>query len=195
MRLNSKVGEWLLLIAPVSLVFCSFANTLGYGFVYDDRFQIVEAAPYLQDWHKENLARIFDRDIWGFFCQGMSWEGKTRTPYYRPVFALFVMLNYLYAGLNPFWWHLTAILLHAFATALAYRLLLSSLKRASAVDESEAPWLAMIGAAFFAVHPAQSESVAWLAAYVNALSAIFMLGAMLAYLGGEKLPGLEALKK
>jgi hypothetical protein len=136
---------------------------------------------FLKDWSINNLTRLFDRDIWAFFYQNVDLKGELHSPYYRPIFALALMINYSYAGINPFWWHLTAILLHIVATILAYRLLLVSL-RACAMGDRKSPWLAAIGATIFAIHSAQSESVAWIAAYVNALSSIFIFGALIAYL-------------
>jgi protein O-mannosyl-transferase len=170
------------------LIFCCFANTLRSEFVYDDRYQIVEAAPVLQNWQVDNLVKLFDRDIWAFFSQELSWEEKIRTAYYRPFFAFFVMINYSYSGLNPVGWHLTGILLHIVAVLLAYRLLLISLRMTGAADKSEAHWMAIIGSIFFAIHPAQSESVAWIAAYVDALSTIFIFGALLTYLRARSNP-------
>jgi protein O-mannosyl-transferase len=187
MDLSRIQNEHKLLLAPLLLAICCFVNTLGHQFVYDDRFQIVEAAPVLQDFSRENLARLFDRDVWGFFCQQLSWESKTRTAYYRPLFGLFVMINHSFAGLDPRLWHLTSILLHATAAILAYWLLLASLRAGEiSTQDREKRWIAAIGASLFAVHPAQTESVAWVAAYVDALSAIFIFGALLAYLRARR---------
>src|SRR5437870_10057752 len=117
MRLDGSnwTQHWRLFLLPALLALCCFANTIRYAFVYDDRYQIVEAAPILQNWHADNVKHLFDRDVWSFFCQELSWEGKIRTAYYRPFFGLFVMINYEYAGLDAKRWHLTALLLHMLA--------------------------------------------------------------------------------
>ncbi|MEW6735334.1 MAG: tetratricopeptide repeat protein [Acidobacteriota bacterium] len=185
MQFIKRIGnlDARLFLLPLLLTLSCFANTLGHDFVYDDRFQIVEAAP-IRDWRSENLVHLFDRDVWAFFSQDLSWEGKIRSQYYRPLFALFVMINYLYAGLSAWGWHLTAVLLHCLATLLVYQLLLVSLSSTvgSVIEIREIRLLTVVATLYFAIHPAQSESVAWVSAYVNALSAIFILGALLAYL-------------
>jgi protein O-mannosyl-transferase len=188
MRIAEIVGErhQRLFILPALLALCCFVNTLNHGFVSDDRQLIINASPILQDWSFHNLSRLFDRDIWAFFYQNADLKGQLHSPYYRPFFAIFMMLNYSYAGINPFWWHFTAILLHICATILAYWLLLVSLRAGGAAEEKDSHWLAAIGATIFAIHPAQTESVAWIAAYVNALSTIFIFGTLISYLRARR---------
>lgn len=64
--------------------------------------------------------------------------------------------------LNPFWFHLTSLLLHVAATLAVYRLLrLIGFK----------PWIAAASAGLFAVHPIQTEAVAFIGAMNNPLYA------------------------
>src|SRR5439155_1840990 len=109
---------------------------------------IVKAAPALQDWRPANLMRLFDRDIWSFLCQYINPDELTLSQYYRLISGLFVMINYLFAALDPLKWHLTAIFLHAIASIVAYRLILDSL-RAAEVRESH--WLALVSTVCFAI--------------------------------------------
>lgn len=171
----------LKLLFPILLIAICFANTLSYDFVYDDNYQIVEASKALSDLSKENLIRLFDRDIWGFFKQHFESDSKIYSSYYRPIFGLIYIINYQYAGLNPFAWHLTSIILHIFAILLGYKLIKDSLQIIGQ-DKEIASWMALIATLFFAIHPVQSESVAWVASYVNALTSIFIFSSLIFYL-------------
>lgn len=189
MKLFFPKEQSRLLLYILLLTAISFSNTIWCGFVYDDLFQIIEPAQILGDWSSNNLARVTDRDLWAFFSKEQA--RIIKTPYYRPVFALVLMLNYWYGGLNPAFWHLTSLLLHLVAVVFGYFTILATLvsiqnresTKFSLFDaNSNTKLIVLASTIFFAIHPAQSESVAFVAAYVNALSAIFMFAAILTYL-------------
>ncbi|MFY9223793.1 MAG: tetratricopeptide repeat protein [Blastocatellia bacterium] len=169
------------LVLLILLILVCFANTLSYGFVYDDNYQIVEASKALSDLSKENLIRLFDRDIWGFFKQHFESDTKIYSSYYRPIFGLIYIFNYQYGGLNPFAWHLTSVILHIFAVLLAYKLIKDSLQMIGQ-DKELASWMSLVATLCFAIHPVQTESVAWIASYVNALTSIFIFSSLIFYL-------------
>lgn len=175
---NPKIF-WLI---PVFLAFCCFVNTLSFDFVYDDLFIIVKASSVLEDWSATNLKRLFTTDVWTFLTHNFSETEKSDSVYYRPFFNLFLMINYLYTGVNPVGWHFTSILLHILSTILVYQVILVSLKQLN-IFQNEIPskWLALISSSMFAIHPVQSESVAWVSAYVNALLATLIFASLLAY--------------
>ncbi|MBI4850307.1 MAG: tetratricopeptide repeat protein [Acidobacteria bacterium] len=179
---NYQKFFWIL---PALLAFCCFINTLGFDFVYDDLFIIVKAAPTLEDWSINNLKRLFTSDVWTFLTQSFNETEKNDSVYYRPFFNLFLMINYLYAGVNPIGWHLTSILLHILNTILVYHVVLASLKQLKQLkiskNERSLAWIALISSSIFAIHPVQTESVAWVSAYVNALLAILIFSSLLAY--------------
>lgn len=179
----SKDYQKLFWLVPCLLAFCSFINTVGFDFVYDDLFVIIKAAPALEDWSLANLKRVFTTDVWTFLTYHLSKEEQNDSVYYRPFFNLFLMVNYFYAGLSPWKWHLTSVMLHVFSTALVYQVVLASLRQTTAFKaQNQIIWLAFISASLFAIHPVQSESVAWVSAYVNAMLAIMIFIALLAYL-------------
>jgi tetratricopeptide (TPR) repeat protein len=172
----------LLLFLPALLSILCFVNTLGFNFVYDDLFQVIKAAPSLEDWSLSNLKTLFTTDVWTFLTQKLNLSEQNDSLYYRPFFNFFLMINYLYAGLNPMAWHMTSVFLHALSSLLAYKVILSSLKQLNLTKtEPELSWLALISSSIFAIHPAQSESVAWISAYVNALLAILLFASLLSY--------------
>ncbi|KAF0249472.1 MAG: TPR repeat-containing protein [bacterium] len=176
--------EKLFFLLPIFLVVVCFASTFKYQFVYDDLFQVIEASSALGDWSKENLASLFGQDIWSFFNQKFASDGKSRSQYYRPIFGLAFMVNYYYAGLNPIAWHVTSVILHIIAVLLSYQLIINSLQIIFSQNENQLSInsIALIASICFAIHPVQSESVAWVSAYVNALNSIFIFAALIFYL-------------
>ena len=92
--------------------------------------------------------------------------------YYRPTLALTLALDATFWGLNPAWFHLTNILLHVGVTFLVNRLVLAMGARRD---------IAILATLLFAVHPVHVEVVAFVAARVNLLLSIGVLGCLLAY--------------
>ncbi len=179
----SKDYQKLFWLIPSLLAFCCFINTLGFDFVYDDLFHVSKAAPTLEDWSVANLKLLFTSDFWTFLTKHLSEVERSDSTYYRPILSLVLMVNYLYAGVSPWKWHLTSILLHVLSTGLAYQVVLASLRQINIFKtESQLNWLALISASIFAIHPVQTESVAWVSAYANALLAILIFTSLLAYL-------------
>src|SRR5205085_1082795 len=93
--------------------------------------------------------------------------------YYRPLFNLYLLVNYQLFHLNPAGWHLLLVLWHLLVTLLVYRLARRLLK-----DEGGALTAALI----FGVHPVHIESVAWISGVTEPMLAVFFLGALLGYL-------------
>ena len=108
--------------------------------------------------------------------------------FYRPVTMLSLALDRAVGGGAAWPFHLTNVLLHALASALLFRLL-----RRLGVEA----WLALAGAALFAVHPVHVESVAFVSGRTDLLAANFVFGAALLWLrdrgeGGRTGLGLVA---
>src|SRR4029077_961634 len=95
-----------------------------------------------------------------------------RVGIWAPLTTLSYAIDYSFWKLDPFGYHLTNVLLHA-ASAGTLALILLTL--------GAPPMGAALGAALFAFHPAQVESVAWIAQRKAALSMFFMLLSFLAY--------------
>src|SRR5262245_31079462 len=105
---------------------------------------------------------------------------------YQPLSWVTLGLDYLLWGLDPMGYHLTSLLLHAVDTVLLFHLIEALLCRAlpPAVLRS-APAVgfgAAFGALFFGLHPLRVEPVAWASSRHDALSGVFYLLALLAYL-------------
>ncbi len=153
--------EWLWLLAALTITAAVYLPSLHYGFVYDDHNQI-ENNPLIQSWHY--LPRAF---------AGHLWAQKTAIAiYYRPIFTLWLMLNYALFGLNAAAWHASALALHLLATALVYFLALRLTRR---------QWTSGIASLLFGLNPIHVEAVDWLSGATEPLSASLLLAALLAY--------------
>ncbi len=104
---------------------------------------------------------------------------------YIPLTFLSYQLNHLAAGLSPWIYHLTNLLLHAGSAFLvAWIALLFSKDR----------FVALVTALLFALHPLHTEAVAWASARKDVLSAFFAFLSIVLYLlhqeRGSRLPYL-----
>lgn len=99
----------------------------------------------------------------------------------RPVLMISYWLNYQTSGLAPFPYHAVNVVLHALNALLAWAIA----RRLLAVAGETSPrreWLAAFGGALFLLHPAQTESVAYVASRSETLSVLFFLSAYAVFL-------------
>ena len=102
--------------------------------------------------------------------------------YYRPVQNWSYMADYWIWDANPFGYHLTNILLHAFGGYLLYRLLCRLLPRlAPSATDAAAFFVAWI----WVIHPVHNAAVAYISGRADSLAAVFALLGWLAYLEGR----------
>ncbi len=151
-----------LLLVAVLLV---YAVSLKSGFVWDDSGLIAAKAPFFG-----NLKNI------GKIIASPDAPLGARTSYYRPINTLFYMLDYHLWGLNPLWYHLEDVLLHALAVILFYLVV------ARAFGDKT---LAFISALLFAVYPVNAEAVNFISSRNALLCAVFMMGSLLFLLKGR----------
>lgn len=154
----------MLLGLVLAATFAAYLGTLRYEFVGDDRYQIV-GNPHVQSWHF--VGRYFTEHVWSHA------ELKAPDYYYRPFFLLWLRINHLLFGLDPWGWHLTTVVVHLVVTLLVYSLVRKILK-----DE----WSAGVAALVFGLHPIHVESVAWISGVTDPLVAVFALASFLCYL-------------
>ena len=145
------------------LTFAVYAQTLTYGFVYDDQNFIVDH-PFVKSWHF--LPRYFTGDIWQYVYPGEPGN------YYRPLFLLWLLVHFTLFGLNPLWWHLTSVLAHVVVTLLVY-----FLARRLTGDR----FVGLVAALVFGLHPVHIEGVAWITAVNEPMMAICFLLSLLCY--------------
>lgn len=151
----------LLLAAAAFIV---YAGTLAFGFVYDDRAQVLDNR-LITDW--AYVPGYFTHHVWALI------DPSVAPNYYRPIFLLWLKINYSLFDLNPMWWHFSAIALHIVATLQVFWLAQRLLRNRN---------LAAVAALLFAVHPIHVESVAWVSGVTDPILCVMMLGSVLAYL-------------
>jgi tetratricopeptide (TPR) repeat protein len=153
---------WLYLIPILLLTAAVYADSLSFPFVYDDHNQIVNN-PAIQAW--QYLPRLFSAHVWS--------HKSSMALYYRPIFMLWLMLNYQAFGLNPAGWHASTVALHLICTYLVYRL-------ARRLTQRE--WVSLVAALLFGLYPAHVEAVDWVSGATEPLFAVFLISSFLEYL-------------
>jgi tetratricopeptide (TPR) repeat protein len=107
-----------------------------------------------------------------------TWMG-----HWIPVTWLTLGLDYVVWGMDPFGYHLTAVILHALNGVLFHRVALRLLAAAAPHWRRGSLSLgAAVAAALFALHPLRVESVAWVTERRDLVSGCFVLLAVLAHL-------------
>ena len=95
-----KGNERLWLAAILILTFLTFFSTITFGWVYDDPPQI----PGNADLRWDRLSYLFTHHLWA------SANGMTEARFYRPLLAVWFLINKTLFGLNPHWFHLTTVM-------------------------------------------------------------------------------------
>src|SRR5438067_8590221 len=150
------------LCAAVLAVACSaaFGRTAGHGFLFwDDRAFIAEN-PLIAHPSAASLLAL--------------WTTPLEDLYAPLTYTLWGLLAAV-VGPKPWAFHLTNVALHALNGGLVFAVL----RRLVTEDDGRA---ALAGALLFALHPVQSEAVAWASETKDLLSALFSLLAIRQYL-------------
>jgi Flp pilus assembly protein TadD len=149
-------------------------GTLACGFVFDDHVLIV-TNDAIRSWHY--FPTYFTSHIWSFRYPHLL------ANYYRPLFLLWLRLNYLLFGLHAWGWHLTSVLAHVAVTGMVY---------AFARRLTGTAWAAGVAALIFGLHPVHAEAVADITSIQEPLSTLLILAAVLALLRGRAAGGKSA---
>jgi tetratricopeptide (TPR) repeat protein len=153
-----------LLLVGATLV--AYLPALRAGYVWDDDLHLLNN-PVLQP---GGLARI--------------WVPGTYINYWPLTFSMYWLENALWGVAHPMGFHLVNILLHAGSALVVWRVL-SRIRVVGHDVEGTIAWGALLGAAIFALHPVNVESVAWVAQLKNVLSLFLALVAVWLYLQAE----------
>ena len=139
-----------------------YASTLAHGFIWDDDLHVA-ANPTI-------IGPLGLKEIW-----------TTAAANYFPLVLTNFWVQHALWGLNPFGYHAVTVACHALCAVLLWRVLLAL--------RVPGAWL---GAALWALHPVQVESVAWISELKNTQSGIFFLLSILFWLKWQRLPATAA---
>ncbi len=166
-----SAGPWVLVSLVLLVTFLAYSGTLWFHFVYDDRGQIL-ANVQVQHWRY--APHFFFERVWSFAYPSVLGN------YYRPIFLLYLLLNYKIFGPYAAGWHLMSVAAHVGVTYCVY-----VLARRLAGDSKTA----LIAALIFGVDPVHIESVAWISGVTDPLAALLLLPSFLCYLNSRELTG------
>jgi Flp pilus assembly protein TadD len=153
-------------VLPFILIIVAYIGTLGFQFVYDDPAQVLHNT-LLHSW--SNLPGFFKHDVWSF----NQVSGAPPTNYYRPVFLIWLLINYKLFGFQAWCWHLSTVGVHVLVTVLVYKL---------ALELSRDRFTALFSAAIFGLHPVHIEAVAWISGVTESLVAAPFVASLLCHI-------------
>jgi len=162
-------GRWRPVLTLGLLVAAVFGPALWFDFVrWDDPVNITHNPLLTDPWSRELLAKLLNGDT-ALRFKPLPWL------LYRATHALF--------GFNPMAWHALNLALHLGAVVMAWVVFRATLARLRpATPEATRAFLAWLGAAVWAVHPAHVEAACWATATPYPLMVIFLLGSFWFYL-------------
>ena len=135
-------------------------NTLPNDFVAGDR-QFILRNPHLGNY--QTVLHSFTSDYWGKL-------GGESFIYYRPMTILSHFIDFTLYGLNPAGHHFSNMVFHTIVTLLVYQLFFFLF--------SSNPWIALVGASLFALHPIHTHSVSYVMGRTDVLAALFYLSGL-----------------
>ena len=160
------IAPGVLLRLALGLTAAVYARTVTFDFVFDDAQQIT-----LNEWIQSLrfLPLYFAHQVKVVVLAVPQWAGN----YYRPLFNVWLALNYAVFGAVPGWWHLSTVGAHVFVTWLVYRL-----ARRLTGNESTSAFAALL----FGLNPLHIEAVAWISGVTEVQLAGCFILSILAYL-------------
>lgn len=159
-RIAVKQRTKILLAASALVVwtFFIFSPALQNGFLSWDDGGYVTVNPAIRELSPKAIAGIFS---------------SYHHALYKPLTLFSFAVEYHFFKLDPFFYHLTNVLLHCINVLLVFWLIHGVGSKAS---------VALLAALFFAIHPLRVESVTWIAERKDVLYALFFLLSLVMYL-------------
>jgi tetratricopeptide (TPR) repeat protein len=165
------LGGALLLLA----ILAAYANHFHNTFHYDDWHTIV------------NNAAIRDlRNIPLFFRDATTFSSLPSNQSYRPLVSTLLAIDYRLAhGLQPFWFHLSIFALFIALTMLLASVIHHLLERDAATSPNR--WIALATAAWYALDPANADTINYIIASSDVISALGVIASFAVYFAFPRL--------
>ena len=166
------LGGALLFVA----ILAAYANHFHNGFHFDDGHAII------------NNASVRDlRNIPLFFRDATTFSALPSNQSYRPLVSTLLAIDYRLAyGLQPFWFHLSIFALFIALTLLLALVIHHLLERDAASSSNR--WIALATAAWWALHPANADTINYIIASLGeVISALGVIASFAVYLAFPRL--------
>jgi len=162
--------HWKSIVIILAAVTCVYVQTLRFGFVnYDDDELVYRNGAFLSQWSHVGTAFVTD----AFVGVGGG------SVYYRPLLMVSYIADYHVWHFSAGGYHFTNILLHALTSVGVFVLALLIVKTEI---------LALFAGLIFALHPVQTESVAWIAGRNDVLLGLLIVAMMICFVASFTLP-------
>ncbi len=177
MSLMKRGWQPFIPLALFGLAVLPYLLSLNVPFHYDDLHSVV-MNPHIQS--LSNLGR--------FFVDPTCFDSDPDIKMYRPLLLVSYAYNIAWAGLVPWIFHLTNIILHGLTTVVVF-LCLRSLVARRPEGVPGGNLLPGVGALFFALLPVHSEPVIYVCARSDVLCTLFVTASVWAYLEATRRSG------
>src|SRR5437763_8219129 len=157
----------------VVILLAAYSDHFQNSFHFDDAHAIVN-----------NAAIQSLKNIPRFFTDARTFSSLPSNQSYRPLVSTLLAINYQLGGGNPFWFHLSIFALFLaliFLIAVVIQRLLDSLSP-SPVNR----FIALVAAALYGLHPANADTVNYIIASAEIISALGIVGSFAVYFAFPK---------
>jgi protein O-mannosyl-transferase len=159
----------LLVLLSVASVWAAYSNHFHNSFHFDDD-SVIENNVYLRSL----------RNIPLFFQSATTFSSMPTNATYRPLTSVSFALDYRWGGLNPFAFHVTQWSLHLLMGVLLF-FFLKRILDLSGMAVARRDLLSLFGAALFALHRANTETVNFLTLRSEILSSLGVVGSFVVF--------------
>jgi len=145
-----KNSRWIYPVLLTGSVLAVYFPILGNDFLYywDDQWVVM---------NDYTISGLNGENLWAIFSE--FYHGQ-----YAPMNESLYLILYSAFEYNPFWFHLTSLLLHIANVLLVYACIFRLLELSKKIVVEYKQFIAFFTALIFAVHPFNVESVAWMSA-------------------------------
>ena len=153
-------------LSIIPIVICAYW-VVFYGEFISDDWPMIAENPYLRS--SDSLSAFFTTGVW----RNSSLQIKSAA-LYRPMYLIWYYSIYNLAGPNPFWFHFALLMVHVVNSLFVYKII-----KTVWLDRSQSA--SILGALFFALHPAQTQAIGWVSGGTDAVMLLFLLASFLLY--------------